>query len=62
MNFSIQRYEDIEKKIDQIKEEISSISFSSGETRLVEEKKKNKILRLAGRQEALLWVMGRKVI
>ena len=62
MNFSIQRYEDIEKKIDQIKEEISSISFSNGDTDKIEEKKKNKILRLAGRQEALLWVMGRKVI
>ena len=51
-NFALKNYEDIERKLQSIKDEIIETSG----------KNPNKLLRLAGKEEALRWVMGRGII
>mgnify|MGYP001590489443 CR=1 FL=1 len=52
MNFMLKSYEDIDRKLEFIKDEIRKVSGNN----------KNKLLRLAGKEEALRWVMGRGII
>lgn len=51
-NFGLKDYEEIERKLQSIKNEIVETSGNNP----------NKLLRLAGKEEALRWVMGRGII
>lgn len=56
--YGLKQFEDVQKKIESISKEIRGISFNGGD----EEAKKFKLHRLAGREEALEWVLGRRII
>ena len=62
MSLSIKLYEDIDKKISLIDEEINKVSFDKNGTKKNEFSKEAKLHRLCGRREALMWVMGRQLI
>jgi len=59
-NFSIKEYEEIEKKIEHIKTEMQGIKLFAEDKH--EQQKLFNLARLAGKEEALRWVMGRGII
>ena len=66
MIFSIRSSEDIERKIKFIEAEQESIRFNAsnrhGNFKINERAKENRLHRLCGRKDALMWVLGRLVI